>query len=263
MNHNKRGEIVTLIALAALVVIGLSAFAASNFLKQKFTFLPRAQQSTTWSLDAWDEAANRCPDKGSGLGPCICTQLQSDGICAPVDSINAKGLTCIKNKWDTSWGCWGTPDQANAPGTSDSTSTTGDSCGTVKSQYGACPTWATENSCHQRLDPPGDPDYGLWFKCVNRWWNGPCDSKEVCESSVAAPPAEAPSTAVDTSTEVPVLLTPAETGIIILKQIVKPHVNLMQKNVRNQISLIGIVMKIEREILINQGNIVVRLNCLH
>lgn len=195
----------TLVALAALVVIGLSSFIASNLLKQKFTFFPKAQQSTIWSLDAWDEAANRCPDKGSGLGPCICTQLQSDGICAPVGSINPKGLTCIKNKWGTTWGCWGTPSSANVPGTPDSSSApSGDSCGLTRSQYGTCPDWATENSCHQRLDPPGDPDYGKWFKCVNRWWNGPCDSKEVCEGSVAAPPAEAPSTAVDTSAAAPV-----------------------------------------------------------
>ena len=201
MNYNKRGEIATMVALAALVVIGLSSFIASNLLKQKFTFLPRAQQSTTWSLDSWDEAANRCPDKGSGLGPCICSQLPSEGICAPVGSINAKGLTCIKNKWDTTWGCWGSPSSANIPGAADSSSAPGSSCGLTRSQYGTCPDWATENSCHQRLDPPGDPDYGKWFKCVNKWWNGPCDSKEVCEGSVAAPPAEAPPTAGDTSTE--------------------------------------------------------------
>jgi len=201
MNHNKRGEIATVVALAALVVIGISSFIASNLLKQKFTFLPRAQTSTTWSLDSWDEAANRCPDKGSGLGPCICSQLQSEGICAPVSSINAKGLTCIRNKWDTTWGCWGNPGSVNVPGTPDSSSVpSGDSCGTIQSQYGTCPDWASENSCHQRLDPPGDPDYGLWFKCVNRWWNGPCASKEACEGSVAAPPADSSSTAVDTST---------------------------------------------------------------
>lgn len=191
-----------LIAMVMLVVIGISTFVASNFLKQRFTFLPRAQTSTTWSLDAWDEAANRCPDKGSSLGPCICSELGSDGICAPVGSTNVKGLTCIRNKWDTSWGCWGSPSSANVPGTPDSSSAPANSCGTIKSQYGTCPNWATENSCHQRLDPPGDPDFGKWFKCVNRWWNGPCESKEACDGT-GAPPAEAPATAVDTSTEAP------------------------------------------------------------
>ena len=188
----------TLIALAVLVVIGISTLVASVFLKQKFTFFPKAQQSTAWS---WDEAANQCPDKGSDLAPCICRQLQSEGICAPVGSINENGLVCNANKWDNSWGCWGSPDQASEPGAQDSTSVSGDSCGLTPSQYGACPDWATENSCHQRLDPPGDPDYGLWFKCVNRWWNGPCDSQEACDG-VAAPPAEDTSTTVDTSTSV-------------------------------------------------------------
>lgn len=188
----------TLIALAVLVVIGLSALVASNFLKQKFTFLPRAQQSTAWS---WDEAANQCPDKGSDLAPCICRQLQSEGICAPVGSINENGLVCVANKWDNSWGCWGSPDQASEPGAQDSTSVSGDSCSLTPSQYGACPDWASENSCHQRLDPPGDPDYGLWFKCVNRWWNGPCDTQEACDG-IAALPAEDTSTTVDTSTSV-------------------------------------------------------------
>ena len=187
----------TLIALAVLVVIGISALVASVFLKQKFTFFPKAQQSTTWS---WDEAANQCPNKGSDLAPCICRQLQSEGICTPVGSVNENGLVCITNKWDNSWGCWGSPDQANVSDTTDSSFETGDSCGTIQSQYGTCPDWASENSCHQRLDPPDDPDYGKWFKCVNRWWNGPCDSQEACDGT-AALPAEDTTTAVDTSTE--------------------------------------------------------------
>jgi len=188
MNHNKQGEIATLLTLGLVIVGTVITLGASLFISNKKANLAlNSKAETQCAFGDWDCAAIGANNETGR----ICANM-GKSFCAPGDGRTEPGNpnnVCTPNKWDTTWGCWGSPSSANTPGTPDSSPATGNSCSLTQSQYGSCPDSVAENGCYQRLDPPGDPDYGKWFKCVNRWWNGPCDSKEACDG-VAAPPSD-------------------------------------------------------------------------
>lgn len=108
MNHNKWGEIATLLALGLVIVGTVITLATSLFVNNQKTNLASSPKAETQCAFAdWDCAVKDC----NGQAGCICGKM-GKGFCSP-GNCQAEGGTgndvCVPNKWDGKggWGCWG------------------------------------------------------------------------------------------------------------------------------------------------------------